>query len=195
MRIAGICISMTLAGLMSGTGCLPPAPIEFTDSFDNGLNQWTQGADVPLDPNNPGQTVAWSIEVSQDQAHSGHQSARMTLDGSQDDGTIWLQRAFDVSTGQAYTVSVSFWLWSESESFNTLAKAAAYAGPAAPVGEANFDVSQPANQVAGWRQYSYQFESAGNQTGELFVALGISVVWETQVTYYIDDVQVEIRPR
>ncbi len=30
--------------------------------------------------------------------------------------------------------------------------------------------------------------------GRLWVAFGISVVWETKVTYFIDDVRIEIVP-
>src|SRR5690606_25143887 len=107
-------------------------------------------------------------------------------DGRQDDGTIWIQRGFDVEPREDYRVQLSFYLWSESESFNTLANVAAFAGTPAPTLEADFDTRQAANQSAGWRRYNYAFNVRSRGDGNIWVALGISAVWETELTYYID---------
>jgi hypothetical protein len=193
------CVWMGWAAVASAAGCwrLPGGDqtSPFLDGFEGGLTEWTAGADVPQDPNNPGHAVVWSIQASEDQAHSGECSARLRLDGSQDDGTIWLQRTLEAPGGQAVNVNISLWVWSATESFNTLAHVAAYSGPASPTREADFDVSQAADRVAGWKLYTYQFETTVSRAGQVFVALGISVVWETVVTYYFDDVQIEIVPR
>jgi hypothetical protein len=37
-------------------------------SFENGLNPWVTGFDLPLDPNNSGKVVPWSVEQSDLQA-------------------------------------------------------------------------------------------------------------------------------
>jgi len=169
-------------------------PIAFSEGFEEGLDRWQMGADVPEDPARPGQTVAWSIEVSDEEAAEGASSAKLTLDGKQDDGTIWLARPFDIAAGEAVRVRLSFDLWSASESFNTLARVAAYAGPRSPAAEEDFDVRQAANLAAGWRRYEYTFQVPSSTESEVWVALGISVVWETDVTYYVDDVQVDILP-
>ncbi|MBC7251242.1 MAG: hypothetical protein H5T62_13260 [Anaerolineae bacterium] len=167
-------------------------PLVFQEGFEEGLEGWEAGADVPEDPANPGQPVFWNIERSTDQASEGSSSARLTLDGKQDDGTIWLARPFEVSGDAPLRLRLTFDLWSESESFNTLAHVAAYAGPRSPISEGDFDLSQTANQVAGWQTYTYEFDIPGNPERQVWVALGISAVWETEMTYYVDNVRVEI---
>lgn len=199
MRYILLTASLAVSGLcLLGASCLPPGneqPISFADGFEDGLGNWTQGSDVPEDPNNPGHPVAWSITQSSDQALDGQHSARFYLDGSQDDGTIWLVREFDVVAGGTYRVTLSFALWSETESFNTLAKVAAYAGGKAPDAEADFNVEMAANEVAGWKTYHYVIDATATLNGRIRVALGISAVWEAELTYYIDDVEIEIAPR
>ncbi|MGC9347779.1 MAG: hypothetical protein ACP5JG_06545 [Anaerolineae bacterium] len=169
-------------------------PIAFQEGFEEGLAGWERGADVPEDPERPGQPIAWSIERSPDQAAEGGSSARFTIDGKQDDGTIWLMRPVDVAADQPLRVQVTFDLWSASESFNTLARVAAYTGSQPPAEEGDFDLDQTANQAAGWKTYEYTFEVSSNSEGQIWVALGISAVWETEMTYYVDDVRVEIGP-
>lgn len=193
-----VALTVVISIIVTGASCLPVSneePIIFTDSFESGLGAWTQGSDVPEDPNNPGQPVAWSIEQSGDQADDGQYSAEFYLDGRQDDGTIWLVREFDVTPGRAYAVTLSLAFWSETESFNTLAKVAAYAGGKTPDAEADFDVNMSANEVAGWKTYTYILDATATSNGKIRVAFGISAVWETEMTYYIDDVQIEIAPR
>jgi hypothetical protein len=124
----------------------------------------------------------------------GTASARFTLDGSQDDGTIWLTRPFDVAAEESFRVQLTFDLWSASESFNTLANVAATAGSRPPREENDFNLGQPANQSEGWRTYEYEFDVRSGSEGEIWVAFGISAVWETEMTYYVDDVRVEIAP-
>ena len=199
MRNTFITLSLgTMALWVTGASCLPPdneEPVVFSDSFETGLAAWTQGSDVPEDPNNPGQPVAWSIEQSDVQAEDGQYSAEFYLDGQQDDGTIWLVREFDVTAGRTYAVTLSFSLWSETESFNTLAKVAVYAGGKAPAAEADFNVDMAANEVAGWKTYTYMADATATSNGKIRVAFGISAVFETEMTYYIDDVEIEISPR
>jgi len=181
---------MTLAALL--TGCLHQMVVQFGESFEQRLSQWQQGADVPEDPNAPGTPVAWFIEASADRAAEGNSSARFFLDGLQDDGTIWLARAFEVPADRTVFVSLSFQLWSVSESFNTLAKVAAYAGAARPEREGHFDTDRSANQAAGWESYAYEFAVESGPAGAVWIAFGISAVWETEMTYYVDDVDVTL---
>ena len=79
---------------------------------------------MPEDPARPGQPVAWAIEVSPGQAAKGRSSARFTIDGKQDDGTIWLMRPFGVAPEAMLRVQLAFEFWSASESLNTLGKIA-----------------------------------------------------------------------
>lgn len=170
----------------------PPAPCAgagFTDGFEAGLGAWETGFDLPMDPNNPGEVVAWSIAASGERAAEGSLSARFYLDGRQDDGTIWIVRTLDAPPDQDVVVRLDFALWSESESFNDLAVVVAYAGVAPPAVEADFDLTRRANQVAGWAPYAYRLPVRTDARGRIHVALGISAVWETEMVYFVDAVQ------
>jgi hypothetical protein len=90
------------------------------------------------------------------------------------------------------SVIVSFQLWSSSESFNTLAAVVGYVGQEDPEKKADFQVLGAANQVSGWRTYVLSVETSTGKAGEVFVALGISVRWETDLSYSIDDVRITI---
>ncbi|MGC9334650.1 MAG: hypothetical protein ACP5JJ_10910, partial [Anaerolineae bacterium] len=96
-----------------GTGHDPAVePTVFEERFEESLDAWQQGADVPEDPERPGQPISWSIEMSPDQVVEGSSSARFALDGKQDDGTIWLAHPLDVPAEVAYRVRLAFDLWS-----------------------------------------------------------------------------------
>lgn len=119
-------------------------------------------------------------------------SMELFIDGKQDNGTIWLERKISVKENAQIRVSVSFWLYSEQESFNTIAAVAAYAGTAKPNVKDDFAIVGFANEAAGWKSYAYTADLTTDSNGETWVAVGITVRWETYMTYYIDDVRIEI---
>jgi hypothetical protein len=189
--IALVVAMLLLAIMVQSSGC-DSNPEAFFEGFEASLDGWQTGADVPDDPNNPPNPVAWSIDTSDERASEGISSAEYFLDGRQDDGTIWLARSFAAMPYCKHRVLLTFDLWSPSESFNTIAKVAAYAGATAPQKEADFDTSEPADQQAGWTQYRYEFDVTPGAAGEVWVAFGISAVWETEMTYNIDTVSITI---
>ncbi len=148
--------------------------------------------DTPQDPNNPGHAVQWHIRHVSNISRSGVHSVELSIDGKQDDGTIWLERKISAKEKAQIRVSVSFWLYSEQKSFNTIAAVAAYAGTAKPNREDNFTIVGFANEAAGWKNYAYTADFTTDSNGEGWVAVGITVRWETYMTYYIDDVRIEI---
>lgn len=169
---------------------LQPKPEFFSDSFENGFGDWTLDSQVPEDPNNPGETVAWKIERTSDISLSGDHSVLFQIDGTQDDGTIWLERKLELPPNSAKTVTLSFQLWSPSESFNTIAEVVAYIGEDNAEVEDDFHVLGAADQVAGWKAYSLTVEINTGSLGEVFVAFGISVRWETELSYFADSVEI-----
>lgn len=166
----------------------------FRDSFETGLDGWQTGADVPEDGERPA-PVAWSIEVSAQQPSDGQSSVKFFLDGKHDDGTIWLARPFNVPVNSDLVVRLHFDAWSAAESFNTTGKVAAYAGSRKPKQEGDFDLSQALNQTAGWKRYSYSMDAQSGDNGQLWVAVGVTAVWETELTYYFDSLLLEIETR
>jgi hypothetical protein len=159
------------------------------DDFENGFGEWTTDADVPEDPNAPGENIAWSVERASNNSFSGTHSVLMWIDGRQDNGTIWIERKLTLQPNSAKSVNVTFQLWSESKSFNTIAAVVGYIGEENPEIENDFQVLGAANQVSGWKPYTLSGEV---NTGEVHVALGISVRWETEMRYFIDSVEIKV---
>jgi hypothetical protein len=166
---------------------------DFEQNIGEGdLGEWFINGDAPQDPNNPGYTVQWHIRRVSNISRSGVHSMELFIDGKQDDGTIWLERKISVKKDAQIRVSVSFWFYSEQESFNTIAAVVAYAGIGKPKVEDNFVVMGFANEAAGWKNYVYTADLTTDSNDEVWVAVGITVRWETYMTYYIDDVKIEI---
>jgi hypothetical protein len=168
-----------------------------TEDFEQNIGEgdfgeWFINGHVPQDPNNPGHTVQWHIRRVSNISRSAMHSMELFIDGKQDDGTIWLERKISVKNNAQIRVSVSFWFYSEQESFNTIAAVAAYAGTAKPKVEDDFAIVGSANEAAGWKNYAYTAKLNTDQNVEAWVAVGITVRWETYMTYYIDDVKIEI---
>ncbi len=138
--------------------------------------------------------VTWSIEPVDTPVYEGAQSAEFTIDGRQDDGTIWLERAFDVTPGAAYTVHVSTRWWSEHASFTSAALVVDYAGATSPEAELDFTVVGVLDQVSGWKRYVADLPAHGGADGKLWVGVGFSVVFETWITHDLDDVRIWIEP-
>jgi len=155
------------------------------------IGEWFINGDVPQDPNNLGHAVQWHINRVSDISRSGMYSVELFIDGKQDDGTIWLERKISAKENSQTRVSVSFWLNSEQES-STIADVVSYAGNSKPTVEDDFTVVGTANEVAGWTNYSFTADLTTDSNGDTWVAVGISVRWETCMTYYIDDVRIEI---
>jgi hypothetical protein len=167
------------------------------EDFEHGisegnLGEWSINGDAPQDPNNPDHTVQWHIRRVSNISRSGVHSMELFIDGKQDDGTIWLERNISVKKDAQIRVSVSFWFYSEQESFNTIAAVVAYAGIAKPQVEDDFAIVGLANEAAGWKNYAYTTNLTTDSNGEAWVAVGISVRWETSMTYYIDDIRIEV---
>ena len=168
-------------------------PTTLVEDFEGGFGNWVIDADVPSDPNNFNQTVEWNITRITGTTHSGQYAIKLFIDGRQDDGTLWLERNVITPKNVQVKATVSFWLYSEEESFNTIAAVVGYSGTLNPETEEDLEVLSAANQVAGWKQYSFEVTVNTGLNGDVWVALGISVRWETLITYYVDDVEIVIR--
>lgn len=208
-------LAVLLLAASALAGCAGPSepsgPVTVSDDFEKGIRNWQKGADVPQDPNAEGNTtVSWAIEPTSGRAVSGEFSVNFSIDGSQDDGTIWLVRPLKVQAGQAYQANVSALAYSASESFNTLAHFVMYLGTERPIVEEDFPapgenttdtpnasrggLRETLNQQEGWRSYGFGWNVPEDNNGTLWAAFGISAVWETQMDYQVDDLRIELEP-
>jgi len=186
--IIGIFIALIIIGFY-----LYPKPFVTNESFESGLGEWSKDAHVPLDPNNPGHYVFWNISRTNSLAYSGSYSLNFSIDGRQDDGTIWIERRIPVKPYSNIQVKVSFHLYSESENqVNIIAGVVVFVGTYDPEVEDNFQSLGQANQVSGWKEYNYIASLNTSSSDEVWVAVGITVLWETYMNYYIDSVTIHI---
>ena len=191
---------VTFGGL---AGCIgaPTRDSVLSEGFESGLNGWEPHAHIG--PEEPLSAFEWEIERSRRQAATGDWSLELVTEGDHDDGTAWVSTELD--PGEATSFSVSLQAWSESESFNTLRNLVAYLGPTEPTAEGDFPdpganstavpdapyggLREPLHLAEGWREYSFEWEPESTPES-LFLALGVSVVWEADATHYLDDVVV-----
>lgn len=151
--------------------------------------------------------MAWAVDPAE--VPGGGTGLRYYLDGRQDDGTVWVVRPVPVEPGHAYDVRVEARAHSQSDSasFNTLAYLMAYAGTTPPEGEGSFPrpntnstgedwptggLREPLDRVAGWETYAFEWTSPVVAGDRLYVAVGISAVWETEMTYFLDEVRIRV---
>jgi hypothetical protein len=163
----------------------------YQEGFEQDFGGWIKDAQVPLDPNNPGHPVAWDVSRVTSLSYSGQYSVEFFIDGRQDDGTVWIEKKIPVKNNSQLQVEVSFEFYSEQESWSIIAGVCAYVGVSDPEVEEDFIVLSPANEVAGWKRYTYNTLLHTSST-EIWIALGITVLWETEMTYNIDEVKIAI---
>lgn len=183
--------TLIIAGIVSVWYFCPSTdPPLFHEGFEQGLGDWVKDADLPLDPNNPGHFVTWNISRVTSLSFSGQYSLELYIDGRQDDGAIWLEKEMLAKSNSQIHVTISFEFYSEQKSFNFMAGVCAYAGISNPTLEEDFVVLGPANEVTGWKRYTHEKTLTTGSTGKVWVALGITVTWETEMTYNMDDIKI-----
>lgn len=173
-----------------GTGMLEQTHNEAKDkiipslveSFETGFGSWLPDHDYGA--------PVFDVSVSNDQAYHGRQSVRMYIDGMWDDGTAWIERIIKTTPNAYVTLNLDFWLWSRERSDFNSWHVVAYVGTNDPEREEDFTRIGKTDQVAGWKLYSYQVTKQADQNGQLWVALGISCVYEVQKAYYVDYVSI-----
>ncbi len=170
-----------------------PKSFVINESFESGFDDWIKDAHVPLDPNNPGNEVFWDVSLTNSLACSGVYSLNLSIDGKQDDGTIWIENEIPVRPNSIIHIRISFQFYSKFESqANTIAGVVAYAGTYNPEVEDDFQFLEQANQVEGWKEYNYATQLNTGSSDLVWIALGITVRWETYMSYNIDDIRVGI---
>lgn len=207
-----------LAGLATGAigvaGCLgddEQASREYTlrDDFSDGLDDWD--IEAHIGPHADLEDFEWSVDLTDDPVYAGEQAVSIFTEGSYDDGTVWIAQPIEVEAERKYTAEVSFQGWSPSESFNERRRVVSYLGQSRPTAEDDFPQSgwnssdegttaygglrETLDQADGWFEYSFEWESTTIYADELWFAVGVTVVWETDLTNALDDIEVHIESR
>ena len=184
-----------LAGCSTGDGPL------LADGFENGLDPWTTAASIGSDAFDE---FEWTIERTDDRAHEGSWSVRVDTEGDHDGGTAWIVRPLDVPA-DASRLSAAVVAWSPDESFTVLRHLVVALRPDPPESEADFPdpgansgaidgapyggLREPLGLDAGWREYATAW-APDALPDRVYLAVGVSVVWEADATHYLDEVLV-----
>lgn len=155
-------------------------------SFECGLDGWVIGKDLPEEPGDSSDKIDHSVKTVTRKASDGCASVEFYLDGSADDGTIWVAQTVDLSDAD----SVLFDVYNEQKSFNILTQVAFYAGQkeSDELVETDFDRSNDVEAHSGWKTFRYDVSDVD---GAATVAVGMNIVWETGVKHTYDNIRLQ----
>ncbi|MCK4623927.1 MAG: PEP-CTERM sorting domain-containing protein [Phycisphaerae bacterium] len=173
-----------VAGAVSAYGATYTS--DFAGSFEGWDWQWVE--DYP-----PGGTDG-IVSLSTVRGYNDGASLLFDMgDGRGDDGTLWIENSFPVQIGTPTDVGVSFQLYNVSQSDMNTFNVKTYIGQENPDQQWDFAYLGETDTEAGWVQFDYD-QTVMSNTGEVWVAVGIRVAWETHRDYWIDHVEVDVVP-
>lgn len=204
-----VLVPVIVAAAFLWAAALPPssAPSEDTFSFEQSLEGWTAEATDLSSGNCTGAaegncTVAWAIARSTELAHEGGASVKMFLENLNDQGKIWIERAFNVTPSRTYRVHVAFAFASAdygSVNHWTILAGAVPHPPRSAADLTSVIRGDTANGHAAdsgyvWLDKAYDSTVTSDASGHLWVVVGVWGTWETPRTYFVDTVLVTIEP-
>jgi hypothetical protein len=163
---------------------------EFVSDFQTGFDGWQQQWHESEPPGGSDGVVTHTTSL-------GYlDSASLMFDmgnGAGDDGTLWIEKQFAVSPTVPTNISVTFQLFSPEQSdFNNF-EVKAVISTENPEVQPDFVTIGETNMAAGWVPYAYG-QTITAPSGQVWVALGIRVAFESPRTYWIDHVTVSTNP-
>lgn len=187
-----------VAGL-AGCPSSPDGP-GFAATFERGLGDWERNADVAGD---------WRIARSTERAASGGASVRFRVDGR---GAAWLARSISIRPGRAYRLRMWARAWSPTRrDADVPADVVMAAAREAPTGESSFPsrgenssnggvveaggLRQALHREDGWLTYSFVWLTPTLEDERLHVAVGVATLRPGASAYFVDDVELSVRPR
>jgi len=166
----------------------------YTFCFEQDLAGWTaRGMDLDNPP------VKWKIDLSNEMATCGSTSVRFYLENTNDAGKIWLERAFGVKPHRQYIVTIEFDFATRDFGMANLWRLIA--------GACNRRIERPqdlpfrehtgngSESDVGYRWLQKKYVSVVDDTPDtIYVMVGVWGTWETQRTYFFDNITVAFEP-
>ena len=170
--------------------CLASDTSEFY-SFENDMEGWSiNGTDLNFDE--------WAVARSQDAASDGATAVKFDLTNNNDQGKIWIEKAFSFEPNRLYEVHVSYSFASADGpvgSFNIIAgvfkQRAATRDDLIPAFRESTDKLKHKPGYR-WLDKHYEFAVSSGEATSLWVVIGIWGTFEVRHMYYVDSVRVEI---
>jgi hypothetical protein len=188
---------VALSGCDSDPTSPPPGDvIEETFIFDADMEGW-QG--VATDTLNP--PIDWHVEHTTAEAYTGDGAVELFLNNINDQGKVWLERAYTLVPGAIYQVDLEYTFgtsdWGNVNLFTIIA--GVHDEPPRSAEELTFqdeDTGHGGDEDVGlvWEERSYSFTVEAPSDGTVHVALGVWGTWETARTYFVDALTVRFTP-
>ncbi|GLZ39301.1 hypothetical protein [Actinokineospora sp. NBRC 105648] len=201
---AAVAVAIAVPAVASPGPAPVPAPAGTTSTtYTSGFESadW-QG----WSPEDGGNSRGWWIDHSTAQAHGGTTSLNYQLDGTWDNGTIWIEKVFTGPVNTAVPVTVSYWAWSPAAGGpgagiwattasvqNTDHVLGNTAGNAPWTNLGTWDHT-PEHYYGSWHQYTVSTTvDTTVSSGAINVAIALHANFESKRTYlHFDDVSVTI---
>ena len=188
MRVSGFRLWM-LAWFVT----LPAGPalgaLTFSGFEGGDLDGWTPRAVDVEDP-----PVAWSITRSTERPFEGQGSAKFDVANFNDAAKVWLERAFDVTPGARYDVTVSY-AFATPDFLVGSWQVITFARDEAPRSAKDLNFignTYKGDEGAGYRWLSKSYTTEVVATdGTLHVGVGVWGTFESANVYYVDNLRVE----
>lgn len=195
MRTTVLLLALVVASSLAPAPARAEPHWQAFESFEDTFGAWSADSHVGCE-GQPGCVFEWLVEPSKDEARDGDFSLLTIGDGSNDDGTIWMERSLAeamLDPGD-YVVTVGLWFWSPSDLPINRQSVVAYAGMGDPEAEQDFTILGETNVQAGWAYYEGAFPLAVPEitVTEPYAAFGWTITWEGTFTFYMDAVTVTV---
>jgi len=195
----------TVAGL-SAVGVASAEPqataVTLSESFDAMDRTWSIEGDLA----ETSTESAYDVGLVEN-TYSGNRHVQYDIDGTGDQGTVWIRSTVDIEPGTAYEGEFSVNGYTPEASYNQLSSLRAYVGPDRPQQTSDFpDERENFNyyndgglkvnpwETSGWDQYDQMWETPEYDTDQLHIAVGFSTNWETQFQHLVDNVELTLTP-
>jgi hypothetical protein len=173
----------------------PGDPVESHFAFEVDMEGWQAAATDTLDP-----LIDWHVEHTTQEAAVGEGSVEFHLANLNDAGKIWMERSFDLAPGTTYEVALDYAFatsdWGDFNLFTIIA--GVHADPPRSAGELTFqgNTGHGGSSDVGlvWLEKSYTFTQTVPTDGAVYVTIGVWGTWETDRTYFVDEVTIRFTP-
>jgi hypothetical protein len=160
---------------------------DYTEGFEVNYGSYEFDFDVPEDFYTGGYKECYS-EITDEDSYKGNQSLKLFLDGTSDDGTVWVERWIPVPKNSKISVAFSF-AFGNHPAMGCMVSH--YVGINDPEVEQDFSDNWEEHSY-NWKVYSYYANMTTGDYSRIWVAAGFSAVWETWFTHYLDSMKITV---
>jgi hypothetical protein len=169
----------------------PQTPTTYTSDFEHGMDNWTAtGTDLSDPP------IDWHINRTTTQGYTSNASLELYLNNLNDQGKIWAQQPLSAHPNTTYHVIISYMLGTSDYGMTTFTIiTGADNKPPIRAGLTYQDSTdnQQNNSNLTWLPKTYEFITTTDTTGIIYTSIGVWGTFETNRTYYIDDIIIELQ--